>query len=561
LKPLLERHLDLARLPTLAAGIEIGEAELARLIDATPAQARDLLQTEGHFDAKVTVEAPTAPGTADAPARIRVDVDPGPLTRVSRFGLEVEGDLARAVAGDDREAVELLASLRGAWPLKAGSVFRNADWSAAKGATLARLRAAGYAAATFSGTSAQVDVEQHEAQLYLVADAGPLFRSGEIVVEGLGLHDRRVVENLARFAPGTVVTEELLLDFQDRLAKSGLFEFATVRLDSDPEAAGAARVVVRVKELLRHQLTLGVGVSSNTGPRATVEHFDRRVFGWPATARNKIEWGRSRQAWDGEISTYVRADSYRWFIGPTIERLKTDTDVVLTQRIRIGRALEHARIERRQYLEWDQATRRTSIARTVNDAVTLNQGWIWRDIDNPLLPTDGQAMSLLLGVGQARDSVNGSSPLLRGQARITVYRPLGGGWLGQARLEAGQVFVKGAVTIADSLGFRAGGDDSVRGYAYRSLGPLRDGAVASGKVLITGSAEVAHPLTKSMPDLLGAVFIDAGDAADSWRAISPVLGYGVGVRYRSPVGPLRVDIAYGQEVRRLRLHFSVGIVF
>jgi translocation and assembly module TamA len=85
--------------------------------------------------------------------------------------------------------------------------------------------------------------------------------------------------------------------------------------------------------------------------------------------------------------------------------------------------------------------------------------------------------------------------------------------------------------------------------------------VVGGRVLLTGRVEAEHPLLDRLPALLGAVFVDAGNAADRWTTLHPVLGYGVGVHYRSPVGPLRLDVAYGQDVHQLRLHLSVGVAF
>jgi len=115
--------------------------------------------------------------------------------------------------------------------------------------------------------------------------------------------------------------------------------------------------------------------------------------------------------------------------------------------------------------------------------------------------------------------------------------------------------------VPDSQRFRAGGDDSVRGYAYRSLGPVVNGAVASGNVVFTASAEIARPISERLPSLWGAAFIDAGRAADRWSDLDPAVGYGVGLRWRSPVGPLRIDYAWGQELHKGRLHLSVGIAF
>ena len=141
------------------------------------------------------------------------------------------------------------------------------------------------------------------------------------------------------------------------------------------------------------------------------------------------------------------------------------------------------------------------------------------------------------------------------------YLPIGRAWYGQLRLELGQVFRNDAVAVPESQLFRAGGDDSVRGYSYRSLGPLVDGVVSGGNTLFTGSVELARPFTASLPSLWGAVFVDAGNAADDWGTLSPALGAGIGLRWRSPAGPLRLDWAYGREVRKSRLHFSVGIAF
>ena len=141
------------------------------------------------------------------------------------------------------------------------------------------------------------------------------------------------------------------------------------------------------------------------------------------------------------------------------------------------------------------------------------------------------------------------------------YTPLGNNFYGSARLELGQVFVNESLAVPDTLLFRAGGDDSVRGYAYRSLGPELGGVTVSGSSLFTASLQISRPILADQPAFLWAAFVDAGNASDGWNNMRPVLGYGVGLHWRSPVGPLRIDLAYGQEVQKFRLHFSVGVVF
>jgi translocation and assembly module TamA len=205
-----------------------------------------------------------------------------------------------------------------------------------------------------------------------------------------------------------------------------------------------------------------------------------------------------------------------------------------------------------------------------SDAASANYHWVWRDVDDLRTPTRGSVWSLQGAVGYTRGtttspggqlSAEDDGPFGRAYGRVQGYLPLGNAWYGSARLELGQVFVQRALTVPDTLLFRAGGDDSVRGYAYRSLAPEVNGATVGGTALFTASVQIARPIFDDRPEFLWAAFVDAGNAADGWGSLRPAFGYGVGLHWRSPVGPLRADLAYGQEVRKFRLHFSVGVVF
>ena len=558
LKALLERHLDLVRLGSIARD-DVDDTEWARLIDASPVQVRELLQTEGYFAPRVSITRAPRRDTGE-PDLVTLSVEPGARARVSRVTIEAEGELERAATAGDAFASRALALLRNGWDLPAGSDFRNPDWNEAKSAALGRLRAAGYALAAWSGSGADVDVERNEVRLFLVMDSGPLFRLGRIEIEGLVTQDAETVRNLAFTRRGTPVSETVLLDFQERLQKSGLFETVNVTLDPDPAQAAEAAVQVRLREAPLQVYTFGVGISANTGPRASVEHLYRRVFGLPASSRLKIEVGEKRQAWDAEISSRPNEKLYRNLLGGAVERLVSDDDVVLSQRLRLGRTQDTQRLERLFYTEAERSSRRTNAGdRQDALAVSLNFHGGWRDLDNVLLPTTGETLAIQLGVGHATGTDARSGVFGRTYGRLVVYRPLGRTWYGQARLELGQVFLGSNMVVPESLKWRAGGDESVRGYSFRSLGPVVDGAVGSGLSLFTASAELARPFINSMPSLWGAVFVDAGNAATSFSALTPVYGVGLGVRWRSPIGPLRVDWAYGSETRKGRLHFSVGI--
>ena len=465
LKALLEKHLDIARVGELARVDDLDATEWARLIGAAPVQARELAQTEGYFDARAAV-------TREGPAQdvVRIVVEPGPRARIHRVDIEVQGDLERAASAGDVRARSTIEALRDGWELPVGEPFRNTRWADAKADLLARLRAAGYAAATWSGTAADVDTERQRVRLFVVADSGPLFLSGDLQIEGLAMHDARTVRRIAGFGPGTPVTEATLLDFQDRLRQSSLFDGISVSFDPDPTQAQAVPIRVRLTESVRQIWTFGVGVSANTGPRASVEHIDRRPFGWAATARNKVEWGRLRQAWDGELSSHPLDKQYRNLVGGAIERLESDSDVVLAQRLRVGRARNTARVDRLIFVEAEHSARTNlsptrTLVKSSASALSANYHGIWRRVDSTLLPTHGFTIALQGGAGQARGTPGEQGFFSRAYGRLTVYRPIGENWYGQARVELGQVFRPDGVPVPDSVQFRAGGDDSVRGYA------------------------------------------------------------------------------------------------
>jgi translocation and assembly module TamA len=560
LKVLLQRHLDLVRLGGMKRD-DIDDTEWSRLIDATPAQATELLQTEGYFTPQVTLER--SPGrAADQPDVVRLRVEPGARARISRVTIEVQGELERGAAAGEGHALATLEELRSNWELPVGQEFRNPAWSDAKSGALGRLRAAGYAIATWSGSGAEVDVARNEVRLFLVAESGPLFRYGRLQIEGLVAHDPDVVAHIADTRRGTPVTETLLLDFQERLIKSGLFEGVNVTVDPDPAQAAEATIVARLRESPIQVYTFGVGVSSNNGPRVSVEHAYRRVLGYAATSYNKVEWAQKRQAWDGELSSHTGDGLHRNLIGAAIENQESDSDTVLSQRLRVGRSNDTQRFERLYFAEIERSERTT-----VDDqyseavAVSLNYHAVLRRLDSIILPTRGYTFSGQAGVGQSDGTDARAGTYVRAYGRLTGYLPLGSTWYGQARLEAGQVFLREGMVVPESQKWRAGGDESVRGYEYRSLGPEVDGSVGGGTALLTASAELARPIASSMPSLWGAVFVDAGNAANSFDALEPVWGAGVGLRWRSPVGPLRLDWAWGHAIRQWRLHFSVGIAY
>ena len=565
LRTLLLDYLDLARFQKAPKSESIAGPELGRLAGAATTQARALLETEGYFEADVKVAQSVA---ASGLPRIVMTVEPGPRVKVASVAIDATVPLAARAPTRDDPSPDRLTRLRRDWTLRAGQPFRQPAWSNAKNATLAGLRADGYPTASWKSTHAGIDATAGTAVLEVVVEPGPLYRLGQIRIEGTSRYDSDAVRRLATFYAGDIYSEKVLLDYQERLVKVGLFEGASVELDATG-SPDSAPVNVKVTELSRHQATFGVGYSANTGPRVSVEHFDRSVFGQPWIAHSTLTLGPDLKQIGTEIASYPRENMWRDLVGVGVERLRSADELRDSWSARVGRSQETTRFDRLYDVEIAHARITSSAFVDSAEAVSTNYHWLRRDLDSVLVPTDGTALSAQVGVGYGKGSetlfsVDGetkkSGPFVRAYTRFTAYKPFGG-WYANARVEGGQVFVTNRIVVPDTILFRAGGDDSVRGYDYRTLGPRVGGAVVGGRVLLTGSVELEHSITQRVPALLGAVFVDAGNAADRWNELRPFLGYGVGLHYKSPVGPLKLDLAYGQNERRLRIHVSVGVNF
>ena len=594
-KALLEKYLDIERAARLPDDDSPDDTEWARLIAAAPAQGRALAQTEGYFRAEVTVEA----DTKDA-RRIRIRLAPGAPATVGRFTLEFDGELARQAESGDAKALTLQGKLRGEWELQQGQVFRNGNWDNAKAQTLAALRNEGYAAAQWTATASQVDPATDKARLFLVADTGPLFLAGDFVVDGLERQSERNVRLLAGFGPGTPLTQQRLLDYQDRLQKTGLYDQVAVIYDPDPAQAAHASVTVHVHEQSLQQATAAVGYNSLTGPRVTLEHVDRKIFGLPATLSNKVQWGKDVQSWDILLATHPAESFHSWITGASVSSIQSTSDLVRAGAVRFGRTQNSNALDRMTYAQVERSIQCTPksgfvgprlLAGVPQDflyncidarAISLNQANVWRNVDSVVLPTKGYSLSGQVGTGYAGGPTSVDDPdatygpYARLFGRITEYWPLPDSFYLQGRFEMGQIVVKNHVQMPDGEQWRAGGEDSVRGYDWRSLAPHDSlGNVVGGNSLVSGSIELAHPFTESLPSVWWATFFDMGTAATRFSELtlrgSPTdahpqeavigRGYGVGVRWRSPVGPLKIDVSKGEGIQHIHLDLSVGVVF
>ncbi len=174
--------------------------------------------------------------------------------------------------------------------------------------------------------------------------------------------------------------------------------------------------------------------------------------------------------------------------------------------------------------------------------------------NDPIFPTRGWRLSGKIRV--AHESVISSISMVQLHSTAKAIVPLAGGRV-LARAEMGMTAADRLIRLPTSVRFFAGGDSSIRGFGYRSLGTTNDeGKVIGGRHIMVGSLEYDHVIVGNWN---AAIFVDGGNAYDTLNTFEPRMGLGMGVRWISPIGPIRLDIAMPQDSGRdFRLHISMG---
>ena len=545
LVPLLERAVDLVRWQSFDSMTDDLLDRLAR--EALP-QAREAAASLGYFSAAVDVSI----DRSSDPTTVTLRVDAGRLTTVDAVRVTVTGPAAT----DDPVGVETVARVQVEWSLRRGQVFRQDEWAGAKAKALSTLAASPYAAASLTHSEARVDPGAATADLAVELASGPAFRIGGLDIRGLSRYPPSLVRNFSTIRQGDLHSAEALNTFTRRLSASGYFSSVRAEINADPAQHEAATIDVAVIEGPTRRIEMGLGYSTDTKFRASATYTDVDV-----------DSNGTQMLLDGRLETKVSSLTARFTRPPTeggwldtygAVAVRTDIENLVTETVA-------ATVVRRGIDERDRPSfgggffndhqRPQDADATSSHALYVHGGWLRRRVDDVLAPSRGWMGEIEVGGG-----IPGASTLsfARAVAKAAAWVPMGARSTLALRAEAGAVIADSRVGIPSVFLFRTGGDTTVRGYAFESLGVQEGNAIVGGRYYAVASAEAIRWIGESWGV---AAFVDAGDAADSARDLSPAVGVGVGMRVRTPIGPFRLDVAYGDRSNSVRLHFSVGLSF
>ncbi|UXZ55572.1 autotransporter assembly complex protein TamA [Halomonas sp. 7T] len=549
-------------------------------------RAREAMRVFGYYEPEITVDLNQTP--------VSVQIEPGPQVRIEVLSINIAGD-----AQSDPPFQNALNN----FPLREGDALQHAPWDRLRNQLSGLAIERGYFDWAFADRKMEVRPYLESARLYMDFNSGPRYRFGETSIVGSHIEPERL-RQMQTFETGAPYLAESLARYNQRLAETGWFSSVSVRprletaqeLTIAPFAGGAPwwneatasqpqrprlssaalasalslnrrdeddtrlPIDVSVEPADRHQFEVGIGFATDVGPRLR--------FGW-------------QQPWINRFGHSLNHDVY---ISAPEQRFTGVYNIPLEDPIRDNYRLQYGVRNRddgdTQSLEgtvevarrWEFENRwvQTLYFRTTfedftqggvsDDAWLFYPGIQWsRTRTRPQrFPLWGDRQQLSI---EYSDPAWGSDAQF---ARVTGdtewIRTIGNDNRFSARLSIGAIETDDFDKLPPSLRFFAGGDRSVRGYSFESLSPKNEeGRLRGGQQLLTSTVEYQRRVTG---DWWGATFVDSGDAFDNWGPEDLKTGAGVGVRWISPVGPIRFDVAHPFDSEDdWRVHFSIGPEF
>ncbi len=521
-------------------GKDLSEARVRQLHLKATAEIDQALQPFGYYEPKVQASIKLIEGQW----QVRYQIDPGPATRVSQIDIQLIGP-----GRDD----PLLTAPVAEFPLKPGDVVDHRRYSSGKNMILSRALENGYLDAHYERSKLIVDVKARQARVELTLKTGGRYRFGTIRL----YQDALKPELLRRFLPlkeGEPYTNAKLLGLQYTLDDTGYFS----RVEVDPRQEQAQDLAVPIDVTLKphrpSKYTLGFGYGTDTGPRLLLGYDNRLIndSGHRFTSLLTLSPQTTSASATYSIPIDHPATDRIEFVGG-LQDQEIDDRHSLTQTLGVNRVNGFGRWTRtlglnllRERYDLDTQPQRTS--NLVMPRVAFSYGW-----------TQGDRRGLRWNIETkaADDSLFSTTTFAQLHSDVKFLQGLWSGGKLILRGEGGATAISDFEALPLSQRFFAGGDTSVRGYGYKELGPRdSEGEVVGGKYLLTGSVELDQQVYGNWGV---ATFYDIGNAFND-LSLGLKQSTGLGLIWKTPVGPLRIYVArtLSEPKPTYRLHVLFG---
>lgn len=537
--------LDIARYTNRRT---IGSARLERLMREAPAQARTALEPFGYYRPTVDVRRSPLP---ERRHRIVVGVSLGEPVRVTSLEVAVDGD-----AADDPGVAAAVSAFRP----QLGDQLDHRVYEDGRAAIDRALVRRGFFDRNFVEHRVEVTRAKSTAAVRLRVESGPRYRFGPTRIEDAQFPDRFMTRFIAWDAD-SYFEQSSIETTQNRLAASGFFGGFEIEPMIDERADGVVPMRIGVVPSVPGVWTLGAFFDSGSGAGARAGHERRWINDRGHSARGSIELSQILLEASAEYRIpHPRSHRANWVIGGGWRDESSDIVEGSSWSLQGGLATSwrdwNGMVSiNALYGDFRVGSQRpgdaSQTALVVYPEITGSRVFA-RD---RIRPREGFSLAVRARVADTALASDVSMRQLRVEGRHVM--PAGEGARLLSRLELGYTSTNEFTRLPPELRFFAGGQGSVRGYDWQGLGPLDDdGRPFGGPRVATFTVEYEREFR---PALSWAAFVDGGNVFFD-ESVNAEYGVGVGIRWASPVGPVRFDVAHGLdgELGGWKLYLSAG---
>lgn len=540
----LRKNIEL-HMPVTIPECNASKAEVRQFLDTVKKHLRKAARALGYYDSVFRSGGKIVNGCW----KLSLKIKPGKPVKVVKQHYQVKGE-----GKDQPPFKKALSEL----PYKIGDVLNHEKYTEFKTRLSEAAQMLGYFDAEFEKHSIIISPTTYQAKINLVLNTGKRYRYGAVTVDQKILAPNKI-KNYIILKPGQPYNTEDLLKQQQILQRSGYYKLIKVTALHEQAKDGRVPVHIELERKKRNAYTFKVGYGSDTGARVSAE-MNRR---WTGSSGKKLNLKAQYSQKLSGIAAQLIVPRENPEDDNLIYAIKWENDSkndVVSQSIELSgnytRKLESDWIQTASISYLLDKTKAESDASSNHSNLLLFGVGLEKTLaDNLLFPLNGWHVKF--GLKGAHTILLSDQTLLQFRGTAKRIRKLGKGKI-LARVAVGSTLIGTFDDLPKSLRFFAGGGNSVRGYGFEKLGDVNsNGDVIGGRQLLTSSIEYQHPVYE---DWSAALFVDAGNAFDQWNNVDLKVGYGVGARWKSPVGPVRIDLGFpeGGGFSDLNLYLNVG---
>ena len=538
----LKKNIQL-HMPVTIPECRADKAEIKQFFTTVKKHLRKASRALGYYDSVFRSGGKVVNGCW----KLRLRITPGKPVKVVSQKFQVIG-----IGKNEQEFKDILAEL----PYKVSDVLNHSQYTEFKTKLSEAAQTLGYFDAEFEQHTITISPTTYQAKIALVLNTKERYRYGKITIDQEILSDKKM-KNYIILKSGQPYSTEDLLKQQQILQRSGYYKL--IKIEALQQLAENNRVPVSIKleRKKRNAYTFKVGYGSDTGPRISAE-MNRR---WTGSKGRKLNLQAQYSQKLSGIAAQLVVPRDNPDDDSVVYTMKWEHDTkndVVSNSYEIGglftRKLQNNWIQTASIGYLLDKTQDPNEPAHHSNLLLFGVGLEKTKADNILFPKDGWHAKLELK--GAHDALLSDQSILQFRSSIKRIKQVGKGKI-VARGEAGTTLSGDFNEFPKSLRFFAGGGNSVRGYAFEKLGNKDGDDVIGGSQLLTSSIEYQHPVYEGWS---AAAFVDVGNSFDDWKEPNLELGYGLGVRWRSPVGPVRIDLGFpeGGNLSDFKLYLNVG---